>query len=436
MRILLFVAVAAYDPENQATYLPATYDEKADSLQTHARHLFERAARAASRARCRAPVAGHKRSGFGSYLRILAHEAEDLLIRGRAPTPLLQHALLEKGVGSLGDGRPCAKQQLSGCVFHDAFAGAKALPVCACANPNPVNCRGERVRAERAAPRSTYHRALPYEDGEAKRAVEDWRRFAETYPFWASSALFSAVLRPQKRLRAAIADATQKLGEAPRPWVAAHLRRGDACRDGAYMGRTCSSGDDYARACCDAGRRYGFGTLVVATDSRSALAELKDALDKRGCPFTVRATSDNSVDDETRESARVEDLLESNVLDSAKEFAGVLVDVFLLASGDIYIGKFTSNLDRLAYALLVARKGVAAPYVSLDTAWSKDTPALFDAATHRPLQKLLNETLHKSQLRNITRKKLRVDECRAPRAVAGWSETGSRWWCPATTTGA
>ena len=69
--------------------------------------------------------------------------------------------------------------------------------------------------------------------------------------------------------------------------------------------------------------------------------------------------------------------------------------------------------------MLVARKGVAAPYVSLDTAWSKDTPALFDAATHRPLQKLLNETLHKSQLRNITRKKLRVDECRAPRAVVG-----------------
>ena len=190
------------------------------------------------------------------------------------------------------------------------------------------------------------------------------------------------------------------------------------------MGRTCSSGDDYARACCDAGRKYGFGTLIVATDSSSALAELTAALAERRCPFTVKATSDTSVDDKTRESARVEDLLESNVLDSAKEFAGVLVDVFLLASGDVYIGKFTSNLDRLAYALLVARKGVAAPYVSLDTAWSKDTPALFDAATHRPLQKLLNETLHKSQLRNITRKKLRVDECRAPRAVAGWSETG------------
>jgi hypothetical protein len=422
--VLLAITVAAYDPENQATYLPTTYDEKADDLATHARHLFDRAARAASTARCRAPVAGHKRSGFGSYLRILAHEAEDLLIRGRAPTPLLQHALLEQGVGNVGDGRPCAKKQLSSCVFHDAFVEAKSLPICPCANPNPVNCRGER------------HRALPYKDGEAKRAVEDWRRFAETYPFWASSALFSAVLRPQKRLRTAIADATTKLGDAPRPWVAAHLRRGDACRDGAYMGRTCSSGDDYARACCDAGRKYGFGTLIVATDSSSALAELTAALAERRCPFTVKATSDTSVDDKTRESARVEDLLESNVLDSAKEFAGVLVDVFLLASGDVYIGKFTSNLDRLAYALLVARKGVAAPYVSLDTAWSKDTPALFDAATHRPLQKLLNETLHKSQLRNITRKKLRVDECRAPRAVAGWSETGSRWWCPATTTSA
>ena len=53
MRLLLLAAVAAYDPENQATYLPATYDEKADTLQTHARHLFDRAARAASRSSTR-----------------------------------------------------------------------------------------------------------------------------------------------------------------------------------------------------------------------------------------------------------------------------------------------------------------------------------------------------------------------------------------------
>ena len=38
MRVLLLaITVAAYDPENQATYLPTTYDEKADDLATHAR---------------------------------------------------------------------------------------------------------------------------------------------------------------------------------------------------------------------------------------------------------------------------------------------------------------------------------------------------------------------------------------------------------------
>ena len=36
MRVLLLAAVAAYDPENQATYLPATYDGKADDLAAHA----------------------------------------------------------------------------------------------------------------------------------------------------------------------------------------------------------------------------------------------------------------------------------------------------------------------------------------------------------------------------------------------------------------
>ena len=49
MRVLLLaITVAAYDPENQATYLPTTYDEKVDSLATQAQHLFDRAASAAS----------------------------------------------------------------------------------------------------------------------------------------------------------------------------------------------------------------------------------------------------------------------------------------------------------------------------------------------------------------------------------------------------
>lgn len=73
---------------------------------------------------------------------------------------------------------------------------------------------------------------------------------------------------------AARAEAAAGLDGAPRPWIAVHLRRGDACREGAYMGRTCSGGDEYAAACARVGRAYGFGSLLVATDSDSALSRV------------------------------------------------------------------------------------------------------------------------------------------------------------------
>ena len=124
----------------------------------------------------------------------------------------------------------------------------------------------------------------------------------------------------------------------------------------------------------------------------------------------------------------------AGVVDAAEEFAAVLVDVTVLSDCDAFVGKFTSNLDRLAYALLVFRRQTLAPYASLDTAWSKDTPALYDPAVHGPLQATLAAAEHKSRLRNATRKKLQVADCATPRATPGWSDAPrSRWWCPATT---
>ena len=54
----------------------------------------------------------------------------------------------------------------------------------------------------------------------------------------------------------------------------------------------------------------------------------------------------------------------AGVVDAAEEFAAVLVDVTLLSDCDAFVGKFTSNLDRLAYALLVFRRRTLAPYIS------------------------------------------------------------------------
>ena len=45
-------------------------------------------------------------------------------------------------------------------------------------------------------------------------------------------------------------------------------------------------------------------------------------------------------------------------------------DVLLMASGDAFVGKFTSNLDRNAFALMAGRlNGCMPPYVSLDSTW-------------------------------------------------------------------
>lgn len=48
------------------------------------------------------------------------------------------------------------------------------------------------------------------------------------------------------------------------------------------------------------------------------------------------------------------------------------MDLLLLSEGDGFIGKFTSNLDRIAYSLMAARAGGILPFVSLDSAWCSD----------------------------------------------------------------
>ena len=105
-------------------------------------------------------------------------------------------------------------------------------------------------------------------DAGARGAVAAWEGLDD---FWASAALsraareggrprrasralprFGGLFRPTEALEALL-DQTlgALLAAAPRPRVAVHLRRGDACREGAYMGRTCSDGD-----ASDAGVEY------------------------------------------------------------------------------------------------------------------------------------------------------------------------------------
>ena len=132
----------------------------------------------------RRPGAGASRdtSGRARLIKILAHEAEDLY-RGRAPTPLLQRALLEQGVGNVGDGRPCAKKQLE-----------LRLPLA-------VEAVIARASLRESQPRELPRRAPPRPPLQGRRGEKSGRPAALRHPSFKAPRPVLCCLRPQKRLR-------------------------------------------------------------------------------------------------------------------------------------------------------------------------------------------------------------------------------------------
>jgi hypothetical protein len=59
-------------------------------------------------------------------------------------------------------------------------------------------------------------------------------------------------------------------------------------------------------------------------------------------------------------------------LDSYLEAENLIIDIMMLSEGDAFVGKFTSNIDRISFALMCARKGGLLPYTSLDSSWCFD----------------------------------------------------------------
>ena len=59
-------------------------------------------------------------------------------------------------------------------------------------------------------------------------------------------------------------------------------------------------------------------------------------------------------------------------IDNFLEAEAVIVDILLLSEGDFFVGKFSSNIDRIAFSLIAARKQGVVPYVSLDSPWCFD----------------------------------------------------------------
>ena len=234
--------------------------------------------------------------------------------------------------------------------------------------------------------------------------------------FWWTSQAVAFLARPDGATLGRLWAAQDRLDwAARRPVLGVHVRRGDTCLDGGrgelrkHKGRTCDGLAAYAaraRAMVDA---HGFRAVFLATDDPQIVAEAQRTnafgvpvlapggvenasfsspcvaavgpnsvfTRRRRVPSTSRAQVANEDVDRHQLYGRgyynkvLKDMPEA---DARADARAVLDDLFLLAACDGFVGKFTSNIDRLAVALSNAWRGgdCVTPFESLDAAWCAD----------------------------------------------------------------
>ena len=218
--------------------------------------------------------------------------------------------------------------------------------------------------------------------------------------FWWVAQSWSWLLRPDPDLRAEIDTLKASLQwERYRPILAIHLRGGDSCLDGSNKGnggawRKCSPLSEYLAEAKYLMKRYTFNAIFLATDVDSVIAEARaiTASNELGIPILtppLRASTANlrgaanvisgvtSVNGTKLLSSatlrnidrRYEDTVMMGLVDPTLDTREVLRDIHLLAEADAFIGKYSSNVDRIAIALSYGKKQCAIPYVSFDSPW-------------------------------------------------------------------
>ena len=110
-------------------------------------------------------------------------------------------------------------------------------------------------------------------------------------------------------------------------------------------------------------RAYNTSAVFVASDDDDALQRLQrlPGLDVMFVP------QDRSM---LASHWYVEDRIRHGLLDAALAGESAMMDLFVLASCDYFVGTFSSHFGTLAFELMAAEKGYLPPYLSLDLAWA------------------------------------------------------------------
>ena len=214
--------------------------------------------------------------------------------------------------------------------------------------------------------------------------------------FWWVAQTWSWLLRPDPTLRAEIDILKTSLQwEHHRPILAIHLRGGDSCIDGQNTGnggawRKCSTLAEMLVEAKYLMELYTFGAIFLATDVDAVLAEARaiTASNELGIPIltapprmstaklrgAVRSHKKVGVHkDGSRQNAttdlRFEDTIRMGLVNPTLDTREVIRDLHLLSEADAFVGKYSSNIDRIAIALSYGNKQCAVPFTSIDSPW-------------------------------------------------------------------
>ena len=207
--------------------------------------------------------------------------------------------------------------------------------------------------------------------------------------------LLADMLRPSAAAAAALKATRRALEWPSRPrglMIGLHVRGGDACTPDALSrhNRTCSDLDAYLPALKALKETYAAADATVhvylATDSERVAGAAR-RLERRGgdgfrwlLRSDVRRSWKRLRERDLNSMPQIEQQIKLGMVDGYRDALDAMVDVLLLAECDALVGKFSSNIDRIAYSLMSVRRGGGGggarvclpPYISTDHPWCSD----------------------------------------------------------------
>jgi hypothetical protein len=183
------------------------------------------------------------------------------------------------------------------------------------------------------------------------------------------STILHRLLRPSTGLKDRISSEKLAMNWPEGPVLGIHYRAGDSCLEKeTSLGRKCDSFDLYMKEANVMRQKYNLTHIYLATDS----SELLEAPLEASYPGWTFLYMKGYKRDRKRDLETVDVLIKSGRIDGCDEAHRSLMDIILLSETEAFIGKFSGNIDRVAYSLLYARNGQHRPYISLDNAWCFD----------------------------------------------------------------